>query len=289
MHTGGAELHPTARLAVVHPEGHVDALDLLQMVGLREGGRQQRLFAIVFLQRLDGVVLIELEWKDEVRLQHTGELPRHHGGVSAVRAGRGCRGGVADQLCTARRAGICLHALCIRTPVITQGRRPRLRRPFFLLPPPLLLPPAFPLPSSPPQPPSPLFPRKAPRSPRHQSLNRNTRTPAVRSCPQSGAVRYRRDIDNLLPVLPSQIPRFLCRRSCCRGDDNRNAEANMVGRLTGHTLFLMKNLVPGSDRSFCFFVCDGHICRRMVSVHQHKLREFFPFLAGLVKIPRFAR
>ena len=121
MHAGGAELHPTARLAVVHPEGHVDALDLLQMVGLREGGRQQRLFAIVLLQRLDGVVLIELERKDEIRLQHTGELPRHHGGVAAVRAGGGCRGGVTDQLCTARRAGVCLHALCIRTPVVTQA------------------------------------------------------------------------------------------------------------------------------------------------------------------------
>ena len=99
----------------------------------------------------------------------------------------------------------------------SQSRRPRLRRPSFPLLPPLLLPPAFPLPSSPPQPPSPLFPHKAPRSPRHQSWNRSTRTPAVRSCPQSGAVRYRRGIDNLLPVLPSQIPRFLCRRCRCRG------------------------------------------------------------------------
>ena len=61
MYRGGMELHASAGLAVVHPEGDIHALDLLQMVGFGEGRRQQRLFVIVLLQRLNGILLAQLK------------------------------------------------------------------------------------------------------------------------------------------------------------------------------------------------------------------------------------
>ena len=101
MYRGGMELDASAGLAVVHPEGYVHALDLLQMVGFGEGRWEQWLFEIMLLQRLDGVLLAQFEGKHKVGLQNAGELPRNHRRISAVWAGR-CRSRrVAEQLRTA--------------------------------------------------------------------------------------------------------------------------------------------------------------------------------------------
>ena len=101
MYRGGMELDASAGLAVVHPERYIHTLDLLQMVGFGEGRWQQRLFEIVLLQCLDGILLAQLEGKHKVGLQNAGELPRNHRRISAVWAGR-CRSRrVAEQLRTA--------------------------------------------------------------------------------------------------------------------------------------------------------------------------------------------
>ena len=68
MYRGGMELHASAGLAVVHPEGDIHALDLLQMVGFGEGRRQQRLFEIVLLQRLNGILFAQLEGQHKIGL-----------------------------------------------------------------------------------------------------------------------------------------------------------------------------------------------------------------------------
>ena len=109
------------RLAVKHPEGDVDALDLLDLVlgGKRAG--QKGLVFIMPLERMDRVLAAELKGQNEVRLQRPGELSRHDRRVSAVRAGG--RGGVrvADELRTARGAGIGFHPGGVRAPVGVHG------------------------------------------------------------------------------------------------------------------------------------------------------------------------
>ena len=120
MYSGGMELCASAGLAVVHPERYIHAFDLLQMVGFGEGRWQQRLFSIVLLQRLDGVLLAQLEGKHKVGLQNTAELPRKYRRVSAVRAGRGRSRRIAEQLRTTRRTAVGLHAGRVRAPVLAQ-------------------------------------------------------------------------------------------------------------------------------------------------------------------------
>ena len=68
MYRGGMELRASAGLAVVHPEGYIHTLDLFQMVGFGEGRRQQRLFEIVLLQRLNGILLAQLEGQHKIGL-----------------------------------------------------------------------------------------------------------------------------------------------------------------------------------------------------------------------------
>ena len=87
----------------------VDALDLLHVVLGRERLRQEGLSFVVRLQRLDGVLLRELERQDIFRFQRPGELSRHDRRVFRSR-GSGCRRRlVAEQLRPARRAGIGPH------------------------------------------------------------------------------------------------------------------------------------------------------------------------------------
>ena len=120
MYLRSMELRTSAGLAVVHPERYIHTLDLLQMVGFGEGRWQQRLFEIVLLQCLDGILLAQLEGKHKVGLQNAGELPRKYRRISAIRAGRGCGRRVAEQLRAARRAAVGLHADRIRAPVLAQ-------------------------------------------------------------------------------------------------------------------------------------------------------------------------
>ena len=120
MYRGGMKPDASAGLAVVHPEGYVHALDLLQMVGFGEGRWEQWLFEIVLLQCLDGILLAQLEGQHKIGLQNAGELPRKYRRVSTVwaRCGRSRR--VAEQLRTARRAAVGFHVGRVRAPVLAQ-------------------------------------------------------------------------------------------------------------------------------------------------------------------------
>ena len=123
MYLRSMELRTSAGLTVVHPERYIHTLDLLQMVGFGEGRWQQRLFEIVLLQCLDGVLLAQLEGKHKVGLQNTAELPRKYRRISAVRAGRGRSRRIAEQLRTTRRTAVGLHAGRVRAPVLAQAGR----------------------------------------------------------------------------------------------------------------------------------------------------------------------
>ena len=109
------------RLTVEHPEGDINALDLLDLVLGGKRSRQEGLVFIVPPERIDRVLAAELEGQNIVRPQRPGKLPRHDGRVAAVRAGG--RGGVriADELRTAGRTGIGLHPGGIRAPVGAHG------------------------------------------------------------------------------------------------------------------------------------------------------------------------
>ena len=97
-------------LSVKDPEGHIYALDLLNVVFLGEGLGQQVFSLVILPQGLFGSLLIQLKGQDVVRLEHAVKLRRHHGGVAAVGAAGGCRGGVANKLRPAAGAVIGLHA-----------------------------------------------------------------------------------------------------------------------------------------------------------------------------------
>ena len=73
-------LHP----AIVEPEGHIDALDLLDVVSVLEGFGEEGLALIILLQVLDGRLPVHLEGDDVLRLELAGKLSAQHGGVAAV-------------------------------------------------------------------------------------------------------------------------------------------------------------------------------------------------------------
>ena len=61
---------------IEEPEGHVDALDLLDMVVAAETARQELLALIILLQGANRGLLVQLERQNIVGLEHPGELPR---------------------------------------------------------------------------------------------------------------------------------------------------------------------------------------------------------------------
>ena len=65
-------------------------------------------------------LLVQLEGEHKVGLQNTGELPRNHRWISAVRTGRGCSRCVAEQFRAARWAAVGLHVGRVRAPVLAQ-------------------------------------------------------------------------------------------------------------------------------------------------------------------------
>ena len=88
----------------IQPERHVHALDLLDVVTRREVVRQELLADVVFLQRLDRRIAVELERDDVIGFQHIGKLTGHDGVVATVRAVRDRRHLVDEHLAAARRA-----------------------------------------------------------------------------------------------------------------------------------------------------------------------------------------
>ena len=120
MRTGGFEEGLTVRFPVKEPEGDVNALNFLQLILGGERSGQEKSLLIMLFQRRDGSLLIQLKGNDVIRLQCTGKLTRNHGGIAAVGAGRGGRGGIADQLRRAGRAGIGFHAVCVGAPVLAE-------------------------------------------------------------------------------------------------------------------------------------------------------------------------
>ena len=86
---------------------------------------------------LDGILLAQLEGNDEIRPQLPGELPRHHGGVSAVGTGGGRRVFVADKLRAATGTAVGPHTVALRGRRVLSGIRLLCRllgcRRFFLL------------------------------------------------------------------------------------------------------------------------------------------------------------
>ena len=123
MYLRSMELRTSAGLTVVHPERYIHTLDLLQMVGFGEGRWQQRLFEIVLLQCLDGILLAQLEGQHKIGLQNAAELSRKHRRVSTVWAGCGCSRCVAEQFRTARWAAVGFHVGRVRAPVLAQAGR----------------------------------------------------------------------------------------------------------------------------------------------------------------------
>ena len=110
------------RLAVEHPEGNIDPLDLLHMIFLGEAFGQEKFSLVVFLERFYGILFAGLEWNDEIRTQYAGKLTRHHRRVSAVGTGCGCRGFIADKLRAAAGAAVSPHPLPLRSPVLAETR-----------------------------------------------------------------------------------------------------------------------------------------------------------------------
>ena len=101
-------------LGVEQPEGHVNALNLGDVVLALERLGQEGFALIIFGQLGDGGVLVHLEGQDVFGLQLARKLAAQHGGVAAVGAGGGRRGGVADQLRAAGGAGVAGKAAGLR-------------------------------------------------------------------------------------------------------------------------------------------------------------------------------
>lgn len=93
----------------------------LQGDSAQKGAREERLFLIVPLERVDSRVLAELEGDDVVRLERAAELRGHDSRVPAVGAAR--RGGrrIADKFCTAGGAGVGAHVFDLVAPAGVRG------------------------------------------------------------------------------------------------------------------------------------------------------------------------
>ena len=104
-------LVPAARvnMGVVEPEGNIHALNFLDVVVAAEGFWQEELSFIIPGQLVDGGFPVELEGDDVLGFQFAGEFAAKDGRVAAVGAGGRGGLGIADQLCTAGRAGIAVQ------------------------------------------------------------------------------------------------------------------------------------------------------------------------------------
>ena len=93
-------------VGVVEPEGHVDALDLVDVVARLELARKEDLALVVFVKGGDGSLVIKLEGNDKVRLEVTRKGGCLHGLVATVGATRDGNGAVSHELGATRRANI---------------------------------------------------------------------------------------------------------------------------------------------------------------------------------------
>ena len=185
MYLRSMEPGASAGLAIVHPERNIHAFDLLQMVGFGEGRWQQRLFEIVLLQCLDGILLAQLEAPTgfhsmgKMWLQSLRHRAAPHRTMGSSRPS--CRPRPRPSPRSGRKNPSQSR--------LRQSAVLPLQQFFELLP---FLPASAPLPLL-----SLLFPHRAPQFLRYRSSSHSNRTPACRILLQNGAVPYRRDIDNL--------------------------------------------------------------------------------------------
>ena len=114
--TGGGKAQLGIDIAVVQPEGHIHALDLVDMVLAAEHLGQQGLALEVLLQLFLSCLFVQLEGDDEVGAQVSGKLSGQHDGVAAEGAGRSRHGVIAHDLAAAALAGVGVQtgslALC---------------------------------------------------------------------------------------------------------------------------------------------------------------------------------
>ena len=102
----GLEDGASGGLGVVEPEGHVDALNLVDAVAAGEALRQQDLAFIVLGQGLLGGLVVELEGNHELGLKIAGKAIGRDHGVAAVGALGDGGARVADELGAAGRAHV---------------------------------------------------------------------------------------------------------------------------------------------------------------------------------------
>ena len=111
-------------VGVVEPEGHVDALDLVDVVARLELAREEDLALVVLVKGGDGSLVVKLEGNDEVRLEVARKGGRLHGLVAAVGATRDSNGAVSHELGATRRADIAAVkrlGASIRRPLLRLG------------------------------------------------------------------------------------------------------------------------------------------------------------------------
>ena len=131
---GGVEGHIRLHPGVKEPEGHIHALDLLDVAVLHKGPGQDGPVAVVLFEGRHGVLPGFRKGNDVVRLPGAAEVPRNHRGIAAVGAGGGRGGLLTDQLRAAVGAGIGPQLLFVGAPVAARlGQHPvfLLLRSFF--------------------------------------------------------------------------------------------------------------------------------------------------------------
>ena len=121
MDPGGFEGHIRADLGIVQPEGHIDTLDLLNVIFRLEGLGKQGFPLVMVRQGSHGGSFVHLEGNDHIRLLAAGELPGDNGGIAAIGAGSGGSGLVADQLRAAGGAVVGVEVFSLLTPVLSGG------------------------------------------------------------------------------------------------------------------------------------------------------------------------
>ena len=89
----------TARIDMpaVKPEGDIDSLDLLKMVGIAEGARQKHFALIIVFQGIHRLLLFLPERNDVVRFQGSRELTGNDRIVPAIGTLCGCCGLITDE------------------------------------------------------------------------------------------------------------------------------------------------------------------------------------------------
>ena len=106
---GGGKAQLGIGIAVKEPEGHIHALDLVDVVLAAEHPGQQGLALEVFLQLCLGGLFVQLEGDDEVGPQGPGKLPGEDDGVAAEGAGGRRHGVVAHDLAAAALAAVSMQ------------------------------------------------------------------------------------------------------------------------------------------------------------------------------------